>query len=105
MTRAGDRRRTNVPRVYVDDAFLSGDWGFWTGGGHLQADTPEALHEFAARLGLKREWFQSRPGRPDHDHYDLTRSRRAEAITLGAVPETVREGVARRRSLGDRPRP
>jgi hypothetical protein len=88
-----------VPRVYVDDAFLSGDWGFWTGGGHLQADTPEALHAFAARLGLKREWFQSRPGRPDRDHYDLTRIKRSEAIALGAIPETVREGTRRRRAM------
>ena len=77
VNRADERRRTDVPRVYVDDAFVAGDWGFWTGGGHLQADTPEALHEFAARLDLKREWFQSRPGRPDRDHYDLTRSTRA----------------------------
>src|SRR5947209_20189104 len=86
-------------RVYVDDAFVAGDWGFWTGGGHLQADTPEALHEFASRLGLKREWFQSRPGRPDRDHYDLTASKRDEAIAVGAVPETVREGNARRRAI------
>jgi hypothetical protein len=103
VTRAGEPRRTDVSRVYVDDAFVAGDWGFWTGGGHLQADTQEALHEFAARLGLKREWFQSRPGRPDRDHYDLARSKRAEAIALGAVPETVREGNARRRALRDAP--
>lgn len=101
VTRADERRRTDVPRVYVDDAFVAGDWGFWTGGGHLQADTAEELHEFASRLGLKREWFQSRPGRPDRDHYDLTRSGRARAIALGAVPETVREGIARRRAIRD----
>jgi hypothetical protein len=94
-----ERRPNNVPRVYVDDAFVSGDWGFWTGGGHLQADSQEALHEFAARLGLKREWFQSRPGRPDRDHYDLTRSKRAMAIALGAIPETTREGNARRDAM------
>jgi hypothetical protein len=88
-----------LPRVYVDDAFVSGDWGFWTGGGHLQAETAQALHEFAARLGLKREWFQSRPGRPDRDHYDLTRAKRTEAIALGAIPETVREGTRRRRAI------
>lgn len=90
---------SDAPRVYVDDAFVAGDWGFWTGGGHLQADTSEALHEFAARLGLKREWFQSRPGRPDRDHYDLTRAGRDRAIAFGAVPETVRQGNARRRAV------
>ena len=24
--------------VYVDDAFVAGEWGFFTRGGHLQAD-------------------------------------------------------------------
>jgi uncharacterized protein DUF4031 len=99
VTQAHQRRGGNAPRVYVDDAFVAGDWGFWTGGGHLQADTPTALHEFAGRLGLKREWFQSRPGRPDRDHYDLTRSGRERAIALGAIAETVREGNARRRAV------
>ncbi len=73
--------------VYVDDAFVHADWGKWSGGGHLQADTPRELHEMAARLGLKRSWFQSRPERPELDHYDLTRSKRTLALKLGAVPE------------------
>ena len=84
--------------VYVDDAFCAGDWGRWTGGGHLQADTLHELHEFAARLGLRRSWFQSRPGRPDRDHYDLTQRERTEAIRLGAIPEAVRDGTVRRRA-------
>ncbi|HET6509559.1 MAG TPA: DUF4031 domain-containing protein [Baekduia sp.] len=88
--------------VYVDDAFVHADWGRWTGGGHLQADAVEELHAFAAALGLRREWFQSRPGRPDRDHYDLTRDLRDAAILAGAIPETAREGVLRRRAL--RPR-
>ncbi len=85
--------------VYVDDAFCAGDWGRWSGGGHLQADTLHELHEFAGRLGLRRAWFQSRPGRPDRDHYDLTEDKRAEAIRLGAIPEAVRAGTARRRAI------
>ncbi|HEY6761152.1 MAG TPA: DUF4031 domain-containing protein [Baekduia sp.] len=84
--------------VYVDDAFVHADWGRWTGGGHLQADTTEELHAFAAALGLKRDWFQSRPGRPDRDHYDLHRAGRDAAILAGAIPETAREGVLRRRA-------
>lgn len=48
---------------------------------HLLADTLEELHTFAARLGMKREWFQpvSTP------HYDLSLSRRALALKYGAV--------------------
>jgi hypothetical protein len=82
--------------VYVDDAFVEGEWGKWTGGGHMQADTPEELHEFAARLGLRREWFQGRPNRPERDHYDVTRAKRDLAIYLGAIPETVEDGAHRR---------
>jgi hypothetical protein len=87
--------------VYVDDAFVAGDWGPWTGGGHLQADSAEELHAFAASIGLRRAWFQARPGRPDRDHYDLTRSKRAEALRAGAVGEPVRDGIRRRRALRD----
>jgi Protein of unknown function (DUF4031) len=90
--------------VYVDDAFVHADWGRWTGGGHLQADSVEELHAFAASIGMRREWFQSRPNRPDRDHYDLTAGRRDAAILLGAIPETAREGVIRRRALRPRPR-
>lgn len=88
--------------VYVDDAFVSDDptaWGRWTGGGHMQADTLGELHEFAARIGLRRAWFQTRPGRPDKDHYDLTRARRDRAILLGAIPEAVEDGTIRRRAM------
>jgi Protein of unknown function (DUF4031) len=88
--------------VYVDDCFVRGDWGFWSGGGHLQADTPEELHEFAARLGLKRAWFQTRPGQPEKDHYDLNRVLRERALELGAIDE--RSGGAARRSLARRQR-
>lgn len=73
--------------VYIDDAFTHGSWGKWTGGGHLQADTEEELHAFAAGLGLKREWFQSHV-RPELAHYDLTRPKREQAIRLGATAET-----------------
>ena len=84
--------------VYVDDAFVAGDWGRWTGGGHLQADSPEELDAFARRLGLSRAWLQTRAGRPERAHYDLHGPGRARAIELGAVQETWRDGVRRRRS-------
>jgi Protein of unknown function (DUF4031) len=85
--------------VYVDDAFVAGDWGFFTGGGHLQADSPAELHAFAARLGLRRSAFQTRPRKPEHDHYDLTRAGRERAIELGAIPEHWRDATRRRRAL------
>ena len=53
----------------------------------------------ADRLGLKRSWFQSKPGKPWHDHYDLTRTRRDQAVGFGAVPVTWREAARRNRSV------
>jgi hypothetical protein len=85
--------------VYVDNAFAVGDWGRWSGGGHLQADTVDELHEFAARLGLRPAWFQSKPGRPENDHYDLTRAGRERALALGAVDEGRAAGARRRRAI------
>jgi hypothetical protein len=51
---------------------------------HLFADTQEELHEFAARLGLRRSYYQ---GPPEHEiwHYDLTEGKRWQAIRQGAV--------------------
>jgi Protein of unknown function (DUF4031) len=85
--------------VYVDSAFAAGDWGRWTGGGHLQADTPEELHEFAGRLGLRPEWFQTKPGRPENDHYDLSRAGRERALQLGALDEDRAAGTRRRQAI------
>jgi hypothetical protein len=85
--------------VYVDHAFAVGDWGRWSGGGHLQADTLDELHAFAARIGMRREWFQTKPGRPENDHYDLTRALRERAISLGAMPEDRRAGTRRRQAI------
>lgn len=71
--------------VYVDDMQLPARVGRlkarWS---HLMADTDEELHTFAARLGLKRSWHQ-KPGTAI-SHYDVTESRRQEALLLGAVP-------------------
>lgn len=53
---------------------------------------PTELHEFAARIGLKRAWFE--PGKslgrsaehdPVGDHYDLTAKKRRLAIKAGAM--------------------
>ena len=55
---------------------------------HMVADTIEELHAMADRIGLKREWFQllSSP------HYDLSKTKRAEAVRAGAI-EVDRYGI------------
>jgi hypothetical protein len=52
---------------------------------HLLTDGSMAeLHLFAARLGLKRAWFQEEID-PRLGHYDLTPALRALAVELGAI--------------------
>lgn len=41
----------------------------------------EELHAFAARLGLRRRWFQNKR----LPHYDLAPSKRRLAVSLGAI--------------------
>jgi Protein of unknown function (DUF4031) len=59
---------------------------------HMRADSEEELHLMAAEIGLKREWFQDRPGAP---HYDLNPEARVRAIELGAIPLSRREWVTK----------
>lgn len=49
---------------------------------HLMADSLEELHEFAARLGLKRAYFQNHSRLP---HYALTVGNHYKALKMGAV--------------------
>ena len=69
--------------IYVDDLRLAASVGRlsarWS---HLYADDEAELHEFAARIGMRRAWFQDHPSLP---HYDLTETRRAAAIDAGAI--------------------
>ena len=69
---------------------------FDKGSCHLTTDEDDldALHAFAARLGMKRSWFQPHPKMP---HYDLTPGRREAALRLGAVfVEARQQAIARR---------
>ena len=64
----------------------SGEWC------HMVSDeSVEELHEFAARIGLKRKAFQgvSRP------HYDLRPSKRRLAVSMGAQEVGMRDLVRR----------
>ena len=59
--------------------------------GHMKADTPEELHDFATRIGLKLSWFQDHPR---HPHYDLTTKRMIDkAIKTGAKMISPKEMV------------
>lgn len=65
---------------------------------HMWSEDLDALHDMAARIGMKRAWFQDKPGFP---HYDLVPTRRAAAVALGAVEKPLmdwlRERQVRRR--------
>ncbi|MFO8075126.1 MAG: DUF4031 domain-containing protein [Actinomycetota bacterium] len=61
---------------------------------HLASDASHGeLHDFAARLGLRREHFQG-------DHYDIPTELRAHALTLGARPVSSRQLVSALRRAG-----
>lgn len=67
--------------VYVDRLPSQG-WGRWNGGAHMLATDLQELHDLAAAIGLRRDWFQ------DHTtfaHYDLTASKRTLAVARGAT--------------------
>lgn len=72
--------------VYVDDLFhWPGHKNMWC---HMWADTEEELHSMARQIGLKRSWFQNKPGFP---HYDLYPSKRSKALIFGAMYMPFRE--------------
>lgn len=78
--------------VYVDDARIPAKVSRWASKwSHLFADSKEELHEFAAKLGLARSWFQDKPN--GLWHYDVTENKRAQAIRMGATPVTWRDSV------------
>ena len=64
----------------------------FTDGTHLVSDKSTAeLHEFAGRIGLKREWFQGH--NQASPHYDiLARRIYQRAVKFGAI-ETDGKGV------------
>lgn len=55
---------------------------------HLMADTVGELHEFADKIGLKKEWFQPNSA----PHYDVTAYYRQKAVKAGAA-ELDRAGI------------
>ena len=93
--------------VYVDDMHRTrmGQLGRMKMS-HMIADTTEELLAMADRIGVARRWIQ-KPGTP-WEHFDISLSKRAEAVKHGAVEITMRELAkktrARRQTLqGDAP--
>lgn len=78
--------------IYVDDFRVPARVGRVTGRwSHLVTDNPNIgeLHEFAERIGLRRDWFQEFTKRPAglyRPHYDVTDTKRQAAIAAGAIP-------------------
>lgn len=68
---------------------------------HMLADTLDELHAMAARIGIRREWFQ--PG--STPHYDVCLRRRALALRAGAIEVDRREVVLIIRKLRGEERP
>lgn len=64
--------------IYVDSTqqYSSGPWC------HMASDDLDELHRFAAKLRLRRAWFQDHAVMP---HYDLRPSKRLLAIERGAI--------------------
>ena len=81
--------------VYLDDwrqpARLGPVDDRWS---HLLADTDEELHAFAARMGMKREWFQHRTHRPHQAHYDMPERSRGRGPGSRSRPGFVATGRA-----------
>lgn len=74
--------------VYVDNERIPWRGKLWC---HLVADSLDELHQCAARLGLKRAWFQDQASYP---HYDVTTTVRERALALGALPARKRQMIA-----------
>lgn len=66
--------------IYVDAAIHPWRNKLWC---HLFSEDIDALHAFAARLGMRREWFQQ-PPKASWFHYDITAAKRVVALRLGA---------------------
>lgn len=52
---------------------------------HMFATSNEELEDMRKKLGLRKSWEQQ-PDRRIGPHYDIAKSKRAEAIKLGAIP-------------------
>lgn len=68
--------------VYVDDANIP--FGRMTMC-HMIADTEDELMAMADKIGVARKWIQRKPGMPWRTHFDICRSKKVLAVSLGAI--------------------
>jgi hypothetical protein len=59
----------------------------------MLADTDEELHAMALRIGVARRWWQT-PEKTSGSHYDIALSKRAAAVSAGAIEITQRQAAA-----------
>lgn len=62
---------------------------------HMFSDDATELHAMAAAIGMRREWYQPL----SFPHYDVSLTRRASAIALGAIEVDRREGYNLRKPI------
>jgi hypothetical protein len=62
---------------------------------HMFAHSLAELHEMAQAIGMDREWFQPL----SFPHYDVSLSRRAVAVTRGAIEVDRRTGYEIRKRI------
>lgn len=55
---------------------------------HMIASSLEELHDMADQLGIDRNFFQDKKGKP---HYDICKSNKMKALSLGAIEVNDRE--------------
>lgn len=82
--------------VYVDNATISFRRMIMC---HMFADSLSELHDMAARIGMRRQWFQPF----SFPHYDVAKGRRAMAVKFGAVEVDRRQGWLIRKRLRTSP--
>lgn len=91
--------------IYVDEPFVAESreaQAFRAGRRHghrwshmwCDAGEEDALHALAAKIGMRRAWFQAKPGFP---HYDLVPTKRAAAVALGAKEVSLTDWLRERR--------
>jgi hypothetical protein len=62
---------------------------------HMFADSLDELHAMAQAIGIDRDWFQPL----SFPHYDVSLTRRAEAVRKGAVEVDRRAGYEIRKRI------
>ncbi|API58294.1 hypothetical protein BSL82_02380 [Tardibacter chloracetimidivorans] len=62
---------------------------------HMFADTADELHAMAARIGMRRSWYQPF----SFPHYDVCLTRRGKAIEHGALVVDRRQGYLIRKAI------